>query len=270
MLTIKNIETSCEFGLDKIVVTFEFNDTTEKLSDYTLNLLRSEIGTENSFVLEASNIPYGCYEDYDVDLYDENKKYFYKIEIVNLKTGEKSVSEETSMFMVKPADGWGHAIADIENVYLHNVIRNDKVFLLKKIRSGGVCECWDDIRMTADTRCPLCYGTGYLGGYYAPIDIEVNYANTEQYSQAFAPEDMQGEVRSSKQFWTTNFPVIQPEDVIVDSDNLRWRVTSVMPTRKGKFILRQIINIEKIQKTDMVYKIPIGGEEHGWKLHYTR
>ena len=270
MITVKDIFTSCEFGLDKIVVTYDFYDTSEKLTDYTIDLYRSEVGMDNTFYLEASNIPYGCYEDFNVDLFDENKKYFYKIQCANNLTGEKSMSDTTAAFTVKPADGWGHAIADIENVYLHNVIRNEKVFLLKKIRSGTVCQCWDDIRMTADTRCPICYGTGYVNGYFYPMDIEVNYANTEQFSQAFSQEDMQGEVRSSKQFWTSNFPIIAAEDVIVDSDNFRWRVISVMPTKKDKFILRQIVNIEKIPKTDMVYKIPVGGDTNEWKLHYTR
>lgn len=257
MLELRDIQATTKFGLDRVVITYEFEDTNENMSNYTLNLYKSYSGIDDSYFLQQSDIDFFRTEDWDVDLLDENIKYFYKIEFVNIETGETELSKKFAMLKVKEPDRWGHAIAAMEKVYLENVIRNPNMYLLKKIRSGGRCFCFDDIRMVSDPKCKLCYGTSYVGGYEKATPIKVNFANAEQYTQSFDLSNMQGEERSGLQLWTSNYPIIQAEDVLVDDDNIRWRITSVTPTTKGKFILRQILTIEMIQKTDIVYKVSV-------------
>lgn len=256
MLNVNKVIVSNSFGMEKLIVSFYIDDTDENLDDYTFNVYRSETGTDD-YQCIAQNVGYYYFEDYSVNLYNNNIKYFYKIEIVNQITGQRELSESFGFLEVNEPDMWGSAIEEIERAYLHYVIKNDTMLLLKKKRFGQVCRCYDDIRYQTDPKCLSCYGTKYVGGYENAVPIEVNYQNPSQRTQIFEVFDMDGEERSPIQLWTFNFPIVQPEDVLIDSKNNRYRVVSVTPTTKNNFILRQIISIQRIQTSDIVYKIPL-------------
>ena len=255
MVYVNSTKATAMFGLDRVVVFFKTADTKEDLNDYTFNLYRSESGIDSDYHLVLSNVPFEV-EDFSVNLYDENIKYFYKIQVVD-KDGNKTMSDETATMFIQNPDKWGTAIADITKMYLHNVVKNDTMYLLKKKRFGTICSCWDDIRRIQLPDCPHCYGTKYAGGYFNPIPIEVNYSGPSTYNQLFEPFNIEGEQESGKQLWTSNYPVIQAEDILVDKWNNRYIVTSVTPTMKDFFLIRQIVTIQKKAKTNIVYDVPL-------------
>jgi len=41
----------------------------------------------------------------------------------------------------------------------------DYFILLKKKTSGQKCSCYDEERQSGVSDCPICFGTGYVGGY---------------------------------------------------------------------------------------------------------
>lgn len=256
MLNINKIVVSNSFGMDKLVVSFFIDNTEEDLDAYTFNIYRSETGIDD-YQCIAQNVGYYYYEDYSVNLYNNNIKYFYKVEAVNQSSGISKLSECYGFLEINEPDTWGAAIEEIERTYLHYVIKNESMLLLKKKRFGQICRCYDDIRYQSDPKCPSCHGTKYVGGYENAVPIEINYQNPSQRTQIFEQFDLDGEERSPIQIWTPNFPIIQAEDVLVDSKNNRYRVVSVTPTVKNNFILRQIISIQKIQTSDIVYKVPL-------------
>ena len=256
MINIDKITVSNSFGMGRLTVFFYLSDTEENLDDYTFNIYRSQTGL-NDYECIAQNVGYYYYEDYTVNLYNNNIKYFYKVEALNQSTCERKLSDCFGFLEIEEPDVWGSAIEEIERMYLGCVIKNEPMLLLKKMRFGQLCRCYDDIRCQTNPKCPSCHGTKYIGGYEGGIPIEVNYQNPTQRSQVFELFDMDGETKSPIQLWTPNFPIVQAEDILVDSKNNRYRVTSVTPTTKNYFILRQIISIQRIQTSDIAYKIPL-------------
>lgn len=261
MLNISEITVSNSFGVDRLIIFFKISDTDENLENYTFNVYRSDTGLDD-YECIAQNVGFYYYEDYAVNLYNNNIKYFYKIEAVNQETGEHQISDTFGFLEIEEPDMWGAAIEEMERDYLHYVVQNEKMYLLKKKRFGQICRCYDDIREQMDPKCPSCFGVRYVGGYENAVPIEVNYQNPVQRTQMFDLFNSEGEDRSPIQLWTPNFPIIQAEDILVDSKNNRYRVVSVTPTTKNYFILRQIISIQRINNTNIIYKIPINKEMH--------
>lgn len=241
--------------MSRLIVFFQVEDTREDLSKYSFNVYRSNIGTD--FECIAQNVGHYYYEDYDVNLYNGNIKYFYKIEIVNNDTGERLLSDKVSIFGVEEPDNYGFAIAEIEQRYLQYVVNQKQMILLKKKYFGQLCTCFDEVRTQPNPKCKCCFGTRYVGGYSTPVPIMVNYQAPEQASVDVGIQDQDNLGEAPVQLWASSFPPISVGDILVDHHNERYRVVSVVSTTKRHFIIRQVLTIAKIQPTDIVYRIPI-------------
>lgn len=255
MINLKNMNISDEFGVEYLYITFEITDTVESLENYNFNLYKSN-NAISEFVPIAFNVADFKYRDFAVNLRNFTINYYYKIQIKNKVTGEQ-VFSDVYQFQKASPDNFASAIVEIENRYLNYVVGNTEMILLQKKHMGQICSCYDDVRqMSADKTCPLCYGTSYVGGYYSPEIIKVNFYNppTEQFK--FSPSD-NAQDQSILQLWTSNFPLIKAEDILVDKNNIRYIVTSNMLTRKNYYVIRQILAIQMVPKYNIVYSYDI-------------
>jgi hypothetical protein len=53
------------------------------------------------------------------------------------------------------------------------------------------------------------------------------------------------------------FPPIKPGDLIVEAENIRWRVTGVSQTEQGRARVHQELTLHRIPSTDTEYRIPL-------------
>lgn len=255
-MDIKKIEVKDLHGLDSLYIEFTIDDTSENLSKYQFDLYKSNHQTDG-FIMVASNIVDFSYRDFSVNLYDDHINYYYKVNVTNLETSKSVMSSLIGEYKAGEKDNYAEAIMHIHDVYLNNVINKDMI-LLKKKRFGEVCSCYDPIRRRSDsTFCDICYGAKYVGGYYGPYYIKSNFANASSYSERFSYSDV-SEESSPIQFWTSNFPFIQIGDIIVHSnENVRYIVTSCQPSMKGFYLIRQTVQVQKLPKNNIVYKVQI-------------
>ena len=110
-------------------------------------------------------------------------------------------------------------------------------YLLKRKLSGTPCECLDTLTMESkNPDCGLCYGAGFIGGYYAPYPC--CWAELGQTSHRTHLDDARGTVDDLPVLQNCrmiNVPQVNSYDVWVDrkSDN-RWivhRVTAAAELR---------------------------------------
>lgn len=259
MLKLKNLKVQTQFSCQFLYITFEIDNTYEKVTDYQFDIYRS-LASNGEFEVVSTDVMDFNFKDYTVELYNSAIKYYYKIKITNRKTKEFEYSEIIPVNDPIP-DNYGFAINAINNLYLDRVIKGT-MLLLKRKRFGTYCSCYDDIRESSSEQnsCLKCYGTGFLGGYFHPIEIQVNTYNSPSKGERFEPVSVSEEDRMI-QLWTGNFPPLQVGDILVDSSNIRYRIMSWEGTGKGPYFLRQIVQTQKIPETSIEYKIPIIGGE---------
>jgi len=145
-----------------------------------------------------------------------------------------------------------------EDVLLQST--GEPVWLLRRKWTGELCPCWDKNRQRAESRCPICFGAGYVGGYVLFVNarepdgrifIRVNPNVEDLKSQEqglFQSNEIQG--------WTLPSPTLRDRDVIVRFDphtgQESWRYIVTNVTRNsGLFntFTAQVFTMVRVDKT---------------------
>jgi len=261
MIEISRINVVNNLSLDYLLIQIICKPTSEDLTDYVFDIYRNT-SLDGEYELIASDIDSFQYADRDVNLYKQSIKYYYKVKVKNIKTLEEEFSTEIGELSNHIPDNIANSVAIQYDIYLDRVVSNPKVYLLSRKRFGQKCAfCYDEIRMQAkNDNCPHCYTTGYMGGYHKPIKIPICYMSNKEGLQQLLDISNVGEVSNPIQAWVKNYPIVQPGDIIVDDYNRRFEVINWQPTTKNNFILRQVLTLQKLPHSNIIYKFPIREE----------
>lgn len=256
MIQFKDFDVRTDFGFEFINIKFSIEDTIKDLSVYRFDLYRACAVTDE-FELIYSNIQDFECNDYTANLLNDEIIYYYKIKATNFLTDESIVSDIIPTFKNK-SDNYSYFITEVYNIYLDDVIDNDEILLLKRKRTGELCDCFDDVRGSRyGDKCTSCFGTGYKGGFYPSSKMKVCYLNAESIQEEM---DIKGTFKqnSPRQFWTSNYPLIQEGDIIVDTlTSEKYTVGNWQPSYKNGFLIRQTVQITRLPEASIFNKIQI-------------
>lgn len=139
-------------------------------------------------------------------------------------------------------------------------IGGEKVKLLKRKWDGAnkCVVCWDDVRKQGENDCEACYGTGVTGGYYEPIEIWVSLVNPAIGKIELFDHGMRTTIQPRS--WTIYEPVLQNKDILISKQHeKRYWVNDVTTSLFRGLPLRQSMDLELIESTNVIYKFPIEG-----------
>jgi len=119
--------------------------------------------------------------------------------------------------------------------------------------------CWNEV-LHKRTRgnCPTCYDTGWAGGYMHPIECYIQIDPAAKRNQEIPTGEVQ---HSTTQARMSAFPPVKPKDIIVEAENLRWRVDSVGSTQKRRATIRQEMTLVGVVPGDVEFQLPIQVED---------
>jgi hypothetical protein len=128
-----------------------------------------------------------------------------------------------------------------------------KVFLRKQV--GVPCPCIpDDVHKQPINDDPLCYGTGFIGGYDGPYDIIIAPDDSEK---TISQKDLGRTVTHTYETWTGPSPLLSQRDFIVKINGERYTIGGVrMPTNRG-MLLQQHFNVGHFDEKDIRYRVPL-------------
>jgi hypothetical protein len=110
------------------------------------------------------------------------------------------------------------------------------------------------LKKTVKDRCLTCYGTGFSSGYLSPMVVYLQFDPAPKSEQATS----QGTVADKKATARSiHFPPFKPNDIIVEAENLRWKVMSVSATRKLRAVAHQELQLHQEYPGDISFKIPV-------------
>lgn len=136
--------------------------------------------------------------------------------------------------------------------------------LLKRLKTGMVCSCYQPLREYPKERCPICLGTGFVSGYEqffnprrADGRILVRFSPTEENLKM---QESGLESEFSTDMWTLTSPTIYNRDIIImfnieDNEEFRYEVMGV--TRNNTILGMQggqKMKVQRIRKTDPAYQ----------------
>jgi hypothetical protein len=118
---------------------------------------------------------------------------------------------------------------------------------------GVPCACVedkDDPDFMGGTRCPLCFGTGVLGGFYEKIETYMRFP-------AQPAKDFKGYIRGlsveqSFTCWSITPPFFRTGDIIVRKiDGQRWTIKNIQLTTFRGAAITQLFDADLISQTDI-------------------
>lgn len=151
-------------------------------------------------------------------------------------------------------------------------LRNRKLavggFLIKAFRYGAPCpRCRDKLTQeSADTDCPVCYGTGLENGYHPALPLQC-WDLSLQTIEEDSDSNLRGTTRENAVITARviGFPAINYRDIWVNgTSDERWTIRAVKSAAavRGLPIIYEV-QLELIPLSSVVYYIPLASAESG-------
>lgn len=211
---------------------------------------------QDDFQVIAPSVTQPFYTDNTVDFYDENVRYYYKVE--GYRNDGTLVSQDgPGTLIYNTMDNIANKLI-YESQTVLRMMNNPPVFFLLKRRVGTPCtECYNPVtKRPRYANCSVCNGTGYIGGYHSPIISRISQ-DVSQLMMASGEQDADKVVLTPISGWVVNTPLLYPEDVMVDVLDQRYKVINVARRTKSQYVTRQILSLAPLEKGHPVYQIDV-------------
>jgi hypothetical protein len=249
---------SAQNSWEYITLIWKLESSPEDFNDYRLYIYRSQLPSTNlnDFALLSSGInPANDYEYHDQDIYGITSKfieYYYLLQISGLSAQGESYSQPIHLYLEQ--DKYAREIQRRRNLIL-DYHSGESVRLLKRREYGTFCPvCYDEtLQRITKSGCLTCYDTGYLGGYYSPLDMRVQMSErpVREMHQMFSQwQDADATLFSKED------PVLAPNDIIIDKRHRFWMVVTSGTAKKGEAPFARISQIRQVEKANVIYEYP--------------
>lgn len=254
-MKITDLTVSSEYGLDKLVLRWNLFPVQEPTEGCTYRVLRAP-DLEGPYrpvsdVLALNRI----FVDYDVNLRKQHTRYVYVIEYTSPEDG--TVRTDPVVFRCADADYIAAEIIRQHKEYLRLAkARTCRFYLVKT--DGMRCQCYDKItKRVTKARCPICLGTGFVGGYDGPYELPVSFGLTRMQQKLYTFEG--GDSSGGEQpqnCWTLNFPRLSSGDVmVVTPTNERYKIVNTQCSMRGGTVLHQVFTAVRVNLNGVEYDI---------------
>ena len=247
--------------LDNIVLTWENIPTDESLAGYVVDVYRS--GTPNlsndgdNFTLLANNIPYGDFTHTDSSVKNvvnmQWHDWYYRLKVYPISDPNTFIWSDEAHVQIK-GDSKAKIVLSIRKKALEKY--GTDISILKKRHSGSACSiCYDETlgRVILDN-CPECFGTRVTKGYYDRILIKATMSMRPKENQITPYGTWQN---GDALIGILDYPILNPDDLLIDSLNRRWKVRQVSPTEVMNTLVGQQAHITLQEQANPVHDINI-------------
>lgn len=251
-LTVLNIRV-LSLSIDYNQVTWEIAETTADVLDYTFQVLRSESAAGP---FEPTSVPVEdqySFIDNLVKASNVYRQYHYIIRVAEKATGKFTDTQPV-------AKGPEPTLVASElrshlQLLMHEFIGR-RCWLLPARTFGQRCgDCWNPrLRKRRLSGCRTCFDTGFVRGYHRPVEI---WISIDPHSANNQPTNLGRIQQQDTTARMPHFPPVKPDDVIVEPENLRWRVLAKSTTQEQRAVVTQELQLHRIPETDVEYTIPI-------------
>lgn len=218
-----------------------------------------------TFQVFKSESPEGPFEDIsgefeDRYLFIDNKliagnrwrQYYYKLKVRNkanddtVEYGPTSKTPEPDLIAAELRRGFQLRMEEIDG---------RRMWILPARTFGQRCSCWSPIlKKRTRSGCITCFDTGFVRGYLSPIE-------TWGQLDPSAKSEQRMTVGATQQSNTTGrfpfYPMLKPDDLIIEAENRRWRVVTLTQTEKGRAPIHQEVQLQEVEPKDIEFAIPL-------------
>lgn len=224
-----------------------------EIFDYDMYVFRSESALGPYGQISNGLRDTYSFRDIRVSLLHKFRQYFYKIKVVHRPTGEWREFGPASSYEPEP-DIIAAEVVRQEDMLFREFIGR-RCWAYNPRTFGPRCTCYDVVlgRKTKANHAP-CFGTGWLGGYLAPMEV---WVQIDPSPKVVSSTSLQEQMNNNTTARMISFPPINPKAILIESENKRWGVVTVTTTQRLRANLRQELQLHEIPKGDIEYSLPV-------------
>lgn len=248
------------FSLDFLDVSWEIEDTFLDPHDFMMSVYRSESPMGPWDLVAGPFEDRYRFVDNRVNLLDRWRALYYKVQSTS-KTDPTNIAESEAFYFDAQPDLIASEIQRLERL-LWEEFAGRRCFIFPVRTFGQHCpNCFDGpdkgkgfTSQKRRSQCLTCYDTGFVRGYFDPIEIFMQLDPSPQSIQNLPMAEREQNDTGAR---LPNFPLLKPRDIIVEAENRRWRVVKVTPTERLRSVVHQELQLHEIVKGDIEFQIPI-------------
>jgi hypothetical protein len=240
------------FDLDHTDVFWEVESFVGNILQYEFTVLRSEssFGPWEQLTPPFQDKYY--FRDSTPAKVNKYRTLFYLLRVKDKSNGE--VKEFGPTAQIAEPDLIALEINRVEDILLREFVGR-QCWLFPVRTFGAYCVCFDRISgRRTKALCLNCYDTGYLGGFLTPINCYIQFDPSGQRPVPTTFKERQDNRTTAR---LISFPSVKPKDIVVEAENIRWRVESVTQTQRLRAVVHQELTLREIDKGDVEYKLPL-------------
>lgn len=128
-------------------------------------------------------------------------------------------------------------------------------------------DCWHPVlQKRTKSGCITCYDTGFNRGYMHPIEAWIQVDPSTKSQQHNNPGETQQDNTTMRMGY---YPGIKPHDLIIEPENIRWRVEEQTQTEHSRAAVHQEVKLHRVPEKDVEYAIPVHYESALKNLFFT-
>lgn len=251
MITITKLYAR-SFDLDRMDLFWELEDFKGNILQYDFYVLRSEVEFGEYETLAGPFQDEYHFRDIKPQLLNRMRRFFYKIKVVDRLTNETKEFGPTGN-QAEP-DLIALEINRQEDMLMREFVgRRCWVFPIRTF--GAKCICFDPtLGRRTKTNCINCYGTGYLGGFHKPVECFIQFDPNPAQNRLTPQMEQHPDVATAR---LISYPQIGLKDIIVETENIRWRAIKVTSTQRLRSVVHQEIVCDRIEQGDIEFRLPV-------------
>lgn len=240
------------FDLDHVDVYWEIADFVGNINQYDFYLSRAESPEGPWESLAGPFKDQYLFRDMAPALMHRWRVLYYRLEIVDVLSGERESFGPTAM--LPEPDLIALEIMRQEDILFREHVGR-RVFLFPVRSFGAVCVCVDRVTgRRTKSNCLNCFDVGFIGGYLKPIEFFMQIDSSADGGGNTPFGEKQDSQTTGR---LISFPPLKPKDILVETENIRWRVLSVGSTQRLRAVVHQEPVLHEVPRSDVVYKLPI-------------
>lgn len=232
-----------------LVVSWSFRPTLELVATYRVDVSRS-LSPEGEFEVIATALRANQYVYLDHDPPELSKwaTLYYKVRAYLVDAAGVEIpatsSESDAKRVRSEVSAYGLAIIEARELHFRYLEIGRPSLIYRRRTSGETCpNCYDKVEeRVKEHDCPLCFGTGRLGGYFPPIQVLI------QFKPALRRNNVEGTIREIVYVDAAmgHFPLVSPRDVIYEIGNGKRYLVNQIATREHlrTVVMQQLVLLE--------------------------
>lgn len=209
-------------------VDWQIAPTNDDLQEWEFFVERSEAEAGPWHIVAGPLIDRYYLRDNTTPQISINRTLFYRVRAVNPLRSVEIVSK------VVDREG-GEDLIAAEIISLESMLFQEFIgtiaWLFPRRTFGQRCpQCWDSVLgKRIDDSCPVCFGTGFSGGYHYPIEFYPQFDKAPRVDQVATHDHHQQTILGMR---CQASPRLSPFDLLIDHKNQRYRVISAASTSR--------------------------------------